>query len=445
MKRIKIITALLILAIVISASSAIVVINGKDVDPIKKVTIAENSTSEVSIKWQSIKGVDGYKVYRQGVDNDEYELAEKLIDPEISEYRFSGMAPASVFKVKVSAYKIFNKKEYEGEASQPIEIYTNPEKEALKAYSGDEGVLTLNWNEQSNINGYEIEYSKDKDFSEKESSTVSSDASNKLEIKELTPKETYYSRIRSYITVGEENIYGEWSDTQKAEIKEKYVVGADIDPNKPMVALSFDDGPGYPYDGNDNPTMQILDILEKYGARATFFMCGSRINSLNEECLKREIELGCEIGSHTYDHSNYGKKVTAKDISKNTEVIKKACGQAPTIFRCPGGMMSSTIQEECKKEGMPIAYWSVDTEDWKSRNPKSICSIAQKQVYDGAIILMHDIYPTTAQALKKIVPQLIKDGYQIVTVTEMLTVKNGGKAPQAGQQYIDYKTINNNT
>ena len=162
-------------------------------------------------------------------------------------------------------------------------------------------------------------------------------------------------------------------------------------------------------------------------------------------CAAPVLIIQMLIGNHTYDHTDYGRKVTAKDIQKCNDTIKEKCGQEPTIFRCPGGIMTSTIQNECKQQGLPIAYWSVDTEDWKSKNPDAIYDKVMNNVYDGSIILMHDIYPTTVEAVKKIVPKLIEDGYQIVTVTEMLTVKNGGKAPEAGQQYIDYKTINNNT
>ena len=206
----------------------------------------------------------------------------------------------------------------------------------------------------------------------------------------------------------------------------------------PMVALTFDDGPYSPVTG------RILDVLEKYGARATFFMVGTRINDNTKKYLKRELELGCELGNHTYNHDHYGKTVTEADVVKCSDAVYKACGKRPTAFRCPGGNMSSVMQNTAKKEGMIIAYWSVDTEDWKSRNPAQIISQAEHGAYDGSIILMHDIYSSTADAVEKIVPALVKKGYQIVTVSEMIQAKTG-KAPQAGQQYIDYKTINNNT
>ena len=206
-----------------------------------------------------------------------------------------------------------------------------------------------------------------------------------------------------------------------------------------MVALTFDDGPAF-----DGSTGRILDVLEKYGARATFFMVGTRINDNTKKYLKRELELGCELGNHTYNHDHYGKAVTEADVVKCSDAVYKACGKRPTAFRCPGGNMSSVMQNTAKKEGMIIAYWSVDTEDWKSRNPAQIISQAEHGAYDGSIILMHDIYSSTADAVEKIVPALVKKGYQIVTVSEMIQAKTG-KAPQAGQQYIDYKTINNNT
>lgn len=443
MKRIRIITMALILVIVISASSAIAVISGKSVDAMGDIEVQESSTSSVSVGWEALKGVDGYKVYFLD-ENGKYKLAKKIIDSEQCSYKFENLAAGIQFKVKVAGYKEFNNKEYDGEESVPVDAYTTPKKMELKAYSGDEGVLSFKWSKNETSGGYELQYSKNKDFEKPTSQELKADKGS-YKLDGLKPKDCYYSHIRSYITVGENKIYSEWSEICKTEIKDKIMMPSNIDPNKPVVALSFDDGPSYPDENGKSATNDILNTLKKYGARATFFMCGARITGSNKDYLKRELALGCEIGSHTYDHSNYGKKVTASDISKNTSVIKKACGQAPTIFRCPGGMMSKTIQNECEEEGMPIAYWSVDTEDWKSKDPKKIYKTATKYVYDGSIILMHDIYPTTAQAVKKIVPKLIEEGYQIVTVSEMLTIKNGGKAPKPGQQYIDYKTINNNT
>lgn len=173
-------------------------------------------------------------------------------------------------------------------------------------------------------------------------------------------------------------------------------------------------------------------------------MVGERVDNDTKSLLQREIAIGCELGNHTYNHNHYGDDVTPSDIKRASDRIKEYSGKAPTIFRCPGGNLTSTIRNQCKKEGMPLAYWSVDTLDWKSKNAKSIYNNVINQAYDGAIILMHDIYPTTADAVEKIVPELIAKGYQIVTVSELIKAKTG-EEPKAGQQYVDYETINNHT
>ena len=116
-----------------------------------------------------------------------------------------------------------------------------------------------------------------------------------------------------------------------------------------MIAFSFDDGPAYDYK-NSNSTERILDVLEKYNARATFFMVGERVNSETKHLLDREIQNGCELGNHTYAHNHYGSQVTARDISRASKQIEKISGRAPTMFRCPGGIM-----EHLKKEWNEIS------------------------------------------------------------------------------------------
>ena len=440
-KKIKIFTGIIIACIVIGACTAIIVVNGKSIDVVNSLEMAESTSNSISIKWSEVKNAEGYYIYSLDEKSGKSEKIADVQDSTVCSYELKNVESGAIYKIRVTAYKFFNNKEYESEEAQTITVYALPSAFDISAASPEEGILTVKWEKQKNVAGYELEYSKNKDFSDCITKTLTK---NSFKAEKLKPKDIYYSRARSFIKIDDENIYSEWSEVCKTKIKEKIVMPANIDPNKPIVALSFDDGPAYDQNGK-NSTEEILKVLEEYGAKATFFMCGSRIAESNKKCLKKELEIGCEIGNHTYDYTHYGKSVTANDIRKGSNAIRKACGQNPTIFRCPGGMMTSTIQKECEKEGMPIAYWSVDTEDWKSKNANSVYKTAVKYVYDGSIILMHDIYPSTAEAVKKIVPKLIEDGYQIVTVSEMLAVKNGGKAPKAGQQYIDYKTINNNT
>lgn len=443
-KKIRIITIISILLIVACACCALTVVNGKSIDAVESANMEANSSDSVTIKWKKVKNAEGYKIYLKNNETEEYELFKEIEGEDSLSYEFDELGGGTVYDIEVTAFKHFNKKLYESEKAQSLTIYTLPAKPKQTASSPKEGILSVKWKEIKNAAGYEVDYSKDKNFDDKSTENIEDGKTLSFKLSDLKPKDVYYTRVRAYMEFDGSKVYGEWSDTADTTIKEKFVMGADIDPKKPIVALSFDDGPGFPYDGKASTTSQILDVLEEYGARATFFMCGSRVDKSNVECLKREIELGCELGNHTYDHQNYGKKVKPGDISKCSERIKERCGKAPTIFRCPGGMMSSVIKDECKKEGMPIAYWSVDTEDWKSKDPDKICDVVNKQIYDGAIILMHDIYPTTVEAVKKVVPKLIEDGYQIVGVSEMLAVKNG-EMPTAGEQYVDYKTVNNNT
>ena len=194
-----------------------------------------------------------------------------------------------------------------------------------------------------------------------------------------------------------------------------------IDPNKPMVALTFDDGPG------EGTTAQILDTLEKNKAVATFFELGANVKNVEgaSDLLKREIELGCEVGVHSWDHPNLftlSDDAIAKQAEKCKAAVKDATGQEPTVFRAPYGNGNDHI---AKLFGLPGNNWSVDTLDWSSRNSASIINVVKsyKGHLDGQVILMHSIYDFSADATKEIVPWLKSQGYQLVTVSDLLRYK----------------------
>ena len=201
----------------------------------------------------------------------------------------------------------------------------------------------------------------------------------------------------------------------------------DLDADKPMVALTFDDGPYAPV------TNKILNTLKKYDARATFFVVGSRVPSY-KDVLKKAYKQGNEIATHTYNHADLtklsAKKIKA-ELDDSAKVISDVIGCSFSALRPPGGNINDKMR---KVINVPMIYWSVDTEDWKSRNAKSVlkeCNVIQ----DGDIVLMHDLYPTTAQAVKKLVPKLVKEGYQLVTVDELLYYK--GIDAEAGKVYYN--------
>lgn len=447
-KKISVVSILLIAVIIISAGAAIAVVCNQEVKSVSGVAMESNSASSVIVKWNNVKKADGYYIYYYNGNSSDngkgtYERLGKVDGGDTCSYEIKNLPGATVYDIKVSAFRNYFGKEYESETAQKVRVYSLPEALEVSAFSGGKGILSVEWETGDNLAGYEIEYAKNDKFSDSAMIDIPYSETRNISVDGLNPGDTYYVKGRSYLMDRKEKIYGSWGNIANTVINEKDLHIGDINPNKPMVALSFDDGPAFDYEG-ENSTERILDVLEKYNARATFFMVGERVNDETKRLLQREIELGCELGNHTYNHTHYGENVTASDISKASKRIKKYCGKSPTIFRCPGGNLTSDIRNECKKEGMPLAYWSIDTDDWRSKDAKKIYKNVISQAYDGAIILMHDIYPSTADAVEKIVPKLIEKGYQIVTVTEMIEAKTGNP-PKAGQQYIDYETINNHT
>lgn len=190
-----------------------------------------------------------------------------------------------------------------------------------------------------------------------------------------------------------------------------------IDSSKPMVALTFDDGP------NGTATPKILDILERYNVVATFFDLGTCMEKY-PNITKREEQIGCEVGTHTYSHQNLNKlsaEEIQNDISNASMVYEKTLGHKLYLVRPPYGNANSTVRRNLK---YPLIGWDIDSLDWKFRNKDKILSkINEISNYDGRIILMHSIYDATAEAVEELVPQLLEKGYQLVTVSEMAKYK----------------------
>lgn len=187
---------------------------------------------------------------------------------------------------------------------------------------------------------------------------------------------------------------------------------AGIDPSRPMVALTFDDGPG-------QYTNTILDALEANHAHATFFVVGQNVNEETGAVMRRAVDLGCEIGSHTQNHADLVKAdadTFRQQIQQADENIFNAIGRYPYFLRPPYGDFNDDVRRHV---GKPLAFWSVDTEDWKTRNTASTVSAALNNIEDGDVVLMHDIYGETAAAAAQIVPSLVQQGYQLVTLSEL--------------------------
>lgn len=210
---------------------------------------------------------------------------------------------------------------------------------------------------------------------------------------------------------------------------DKGVIYRTVDGNKKMVALTFDDGPS-PY------TPLVLNTLEKYNAVATFFVVGNRCSAYSSY-LKREYALGCEIGTHTYDHAwlnQLSADGVKEEIKKGSDAIVREIGVAPTLMRPPGGCVNDTVRQNV---GLPMIMWSVDTRDWETRNTPTTITRVVDGAYDGAIILIHDLHQSTAIASQTFIPKLIENGYQLVTVSEMAELR--GVTMEAGQSYNSFR------
>ena len=200
-----------------------------------------------------------------------------------------------------------------------------------------------------------------------------------------------------------------------------------IDKKKKMIALTYDDGPSI-------YTPVVLDALEKYEAHATFFVLGNRADSY-QDYLRQEVELGCEIGNHTYGHEMLRNRNTSQIqsvLSKTNSAVKKQTGVDIHIMRPPGGSYNSTV---CDAADMPVILWSIDTLDWKTRDTSATIQCVKNKAYDGAIVLMHDIHKPTVNAADDIMSYLKQKGYQMVTVSEMAAYRGGMKDGKTYSQF----------
>lgn len=191
----------------------------------------------------------------------------------------------------------------------------------------------------------------------------------------------------------------------------------DIDPDKPMIALTFDDGP------DEENTQIILDVLQANKSRATFFVVGYQAEAY-PDVLKAISDAGCQIGNHTNNHANL-TELSDKEIKEAVEsvdnIVKKATGNPTTALRPPYGAYNDNVQSILNKT--PLIFWDVDTEDWVDKDTDKTVKSVMDQAADGKIMLLHDIHDSTAEAAKTFIPRLVAEGYQLVTVEELLYYK----------------------
>ena len=193
----------------------------------------------------------------------------------------------------------------------------------------------------------------------------------------------------------------------------------ELDPSKPTIALTFDDGP------NTTTTAEILDLLEKYQVRASFFLIGSNLNDETAKVVKRAYDLGCDIENHSMTHS-YMDKMTAEEIADeiNTlnDKIKDITGEAPKFFRPPYIAVNNVMYDTIDMtfiSGLGCNDW-----DDKVTTDRRVL-VLQRRAKDGLIFLLHDAEGNsqTVEALDEAIPYLLEQGFQFATISELFELK----------------------
>lgn len=196
----------------------------------------------------------------------------------------------------------------------------------------------------------------------------------------------------------------------------------------PCVALTFDDGPS-----GDN-TLALMELLAEKDVRATFFLCGYRIEQFPElpGALRR---AGHELGVHGYSHNCFDTMTPAAlrgEISRTSALM----GGAPGLLRPPCGVWDARVRSAAREAGMCVVLWSVDPEDWRCRDPAEIVRRVCAGAADGSILLLHDLYPATVAAAGQIIDRLRAEGYEFCTVSELAERKGAALLP--GEVYSQF-------
>lgn len=206
------------------------------------------------------------------------------------------------------------------------------------------------------------------------------------------------------------------SDSESSDVKR---IDYELDPSKPTIAITFDDGP------NATTTMEVLDILEKYQVRASFFLIGTNINDESAKSVKRAFDLGCDIENHSKTHS-YMDKMTADEIKDEVAYVnnkvKEITGTTPKFFRPPYIAVNSTMYDN-----IDMTFISgLGCNDWDDKvTAEYRAKYLEKKASDGVIFLLHDAEGNskTVEALDKAIPILLEKGFQFATISELFELK----------------------
>lgn len=374
---------------------------------VPKITSVKNTKDGVELKWKKISGALEYSVYRKSGSSD----WKKIARVSSSKSSYVDKKAKSGVRYTYQVRQVCSEAVSAKETNNRVITFVSAPK-SLSAEASKKGIR-LTWKSVSGADSYAIYRKTASGKNWDKIKTV------KASSKSWTDKNAPKGKVTSYKlkTVVGTKAMSAYSSAASAKR---------LDEKKKMVALTFDDGPYRPV------TNQILDVLKKYDSRATFFVVGSRVSTYGD-CIKRAVSLDCEIGNHTYNHTTLTSVSDARvrmEIADANAAIRRYAGTGASLVRAPGGSVNKRVMSLVP---YPFINWSVDTKDWSHRSTSKTVQSIKNNVKDGSIVLMHDLYYSTGDATEIIVPWLVKQGYQLVTVSELMEYK--GVKLKAGKTY----------
>ncbi len=378
------------------------------------VLSAASKADGIRLEWTKSEGAQGYAVYRKEFGTDNWSLSGLVKGADTLQFTDSKVLNTKAYTYVVRA--VWNKhlSDFDGKGVT-VRFLEAPQSLYCDADTARGNVLT--WRANPAANRFFV-------FRKGEQGGwryIGMSDGNSFADLNADASKVYNYTVRAYVS----STY----TSGNAPAVSTFGPAVSVDKNAKMVALTYDDGP------SDSITNGVLDILEAYGAKATFFVVGENIE-YGAAAMQRASKMGCEIGTHTYSHIDLptsSEEEIREEITLTDDLVKKYTGSPTKIARAPGGEIDDVSGEIVNK---PFFYWTIDTRDWESKDSASVIEIVQSEVQDGDIILMHDVYDSTLEASETIIPWLIDEGYQLVTLTELMKHKSKGGL-KAGVTYYD--------
>lgn len=196
------------------------------------------------------------------------------------------------------------------------------------------------------------------------------------------------------------------------------------------IALTFDDGPG-------NCTTRILNILQRNEGHLSFFVMGGGVEE-HKGKIYRMSQMGCDVLCHAWNHTDFTtlkKRAIKRQLLSTFEAIAGITGNVFPIFRPPYGYYDENVEKVARKLGLSMICWSLDSRDWECKDADTIYSNIMENAKDGDVVLCHDVYDSTVEAMSRVIPELIGRGFELVTVSQLLREKYGEFEP--GRMYYD--------